>query len=141
MKRTALAVLLLPGLLAAQETKTTGDAAKPKADASVSAEVKVGLGVEKRELTGASDTFKVAAGTKIYAWAKVSGLTGGAVKIGFYKGDKELFEKELSIPSSPYRTNAYKTFRKGDGGDWTVKVESATDHSAIASASFKVEVE
>jgi hypothetical protein len=47
---------------------------------------------------------------------------------------------ELKVPRSPYRTNAYRTFRKGDEGAWTVKVLAA-DGAELGSAAFSVEIE
>jgi hypothetical protein len=92
-----------------------------KAQEAPSAEVKIGLGVEKSELTGGSETFTVAAGTKIYAWTKVTGAAETKITIAFQKDGKEVSKVELSVPRSPYRTNAYRTFRAGDrprGRNW-----------------------
>jgi hypothetical protein len=106
---------------------------------AASAEVKVGLGIEKYDITGVSESFKVAADTKIYAWTKVSGLESAKVTIAFVKGDKIVSKMELNVPRSPHRTNAYRTFRKGDGGDWVAKV-LGPDGAVLGSATFKVEV-
>lgn len=57
----------------------------------------------------------------------------------FSKGDKEAFRKELQAAGSPWRVNAYKTFRAGDGGDWTAKL-LGPDGAELASAKFKVEI-
>ncbi|HET8715507.1 MAG TPA: DUF2914 domain-containing protein [Holophagaceae bacterium] len=127
--RRSLILLALPALLSAQAPAT------PPA-----AEVKAGLGIEHYELTGAATEFKVAPGTKIYAWSKVSGITDGAVTLVFLKDGQEKARQELKVPHSPYRTHAYRTFRKGDGGAWTVKVIGA-DGSALGSVDFKVEIE
>ena len=110
------------------------------AEATVaSAEVKTGLGVEKAELTGAAETFQVAAGTKIYAWTKVTGAADSMITIVFLKGDKEVSKQELNVPRSPYRTNAYRTFRAGDGGAWIASVRSA-DGQELGKTAFTVEV-
>lgn len=127
--RRSLILLALPALLSAQ-----APAPAP------AAEVKAGLGIEHYELTGAATAFKVAPDTKIYAWAKVTGLTDGTVTFVFLKEGQEKARQELKVPHSPYRTHAYRTFRKGDGGDWTVKVIGA-DGSALGSVDFKVEIE
>ncbi|HEX4845702.1 MAG TPA: DUF2914 domain-containing protein, partial [Geothrix sp.] len=89
-----------------------------------SAEVKVGTGVEKMEIQGESAAFKVAAGTRIYAWTKVTGAAESTVTVVFSMGERSS-KMELKVPRSPYRTNAYRTFRAGDAGSWTVKVMSA----------------
>ncbi len=126
--RRALILLSVPALLSAQATEA------PKA------EVKTGLGIEKYELTGESSDFKVAPDTKIHAWIRVTGITEGAVTVVFLKGDKEVSKQDLKVAHSPYRTHAYRTFRKGDDGAWTVKVVGA-DGAAIGSADFKVAIE
>ena len=123
--RRALILLSIPALLSAQ---------------APSAEVKTGLGVEKYELTGASSDFKVAPDTKIFMWAKVTGVTDGTVTAVFLKEGKEMSKQDLKVPHSPYRTHAYRTFRKGDDGAWTVKVVGA-DGAMLGSADFKVALE
>jgi hypothetical protein len=108
--------------------------------ASDTTEVKAGLGVEKLELTGAADTFEVAPDTKIYAWARVQGISPDSqVTIAFKSGDRIAYSKELTVPSTPFRIFAYKTFRKGDGGDWTAVV-SGPDGKELGSTSFKVSI-
>jgi hypothetical protein len=124
--RAALILFAIPALLAAQ--------ASPKA------EVKTGLGIEKYELTGESSDFKIAPDTKIHAWIRVTGITDGTVTVVFLKDGQEKSKQELKVAHSPFRTHAYRTFRKGDGGAWTVKVVGA-DGMALGSADFKVAIE
>lgn len=126
--RRPLILLFVPALLAAQAPEA------PKA------EVKTGLGIEKYELTGASTDFKIAPDTKIYAWARVMGVTDGTVTVVFVKDGKVVSKQDLKVPHSPYRTHAYRTFRKGDDGAWTVKVVGA-DGVALGSEDFKVALE
>jgi hypothetical protein len=114
-------------------------AVKAEAEAKASAEVKVGTGVEKMEIQGESTSFKVAAGTKIYVWTKVAGAADSTVTVVFSKGERTS-KQELKVPRSPYRTNAYRTFRKGDEGSWTVKVLAA-DGAELGTAAFTVEFE
>jgi hypothetical protein len=114
-------------------------AAQQQAAASET-ELKAGLGIEKMELTEAADSFKVAPDTKIYAWARVRGVApGSSVALAFSKGDKEIYRKEITIPSVPYRINAYRTFRSGDAGDWKITLSGA-DGKEIASTNIKVEI-
>jgi hypothetical protein len=113
--------------------------AETKADTKATAEVKVGTGVEKMELQGETAAFKVAANTKIYAWTKVTGAADSTITVAFSKGDKTS-KQELKVPRSPYRTNAYRTFRAGDEGSWTVKVLAA-DGAELGSATFTVELQ
>lgn len=127
MRTARLIPLLLPVALFAQAPE-----AKPHAD------VKVGTAVEKMEVVGEATDFKVPAGTKLYAWTKVWGA-GDSVTVVFSKGETSS-KQELKVPHSPYRTNAYRTFRQGDGGSWTVKVLGA-DGTELGSASFTVEIQ
>ena len=134
----AVAALALPLSLLAQEP------AKPEKSADKAAaktELKVGTSVEGRDIVGAAEEFKIAPDTKLFAWAKVSGLAAeGKVTLAFVKGDKEAFKKELTIGGSPWRLNAYKTFRAGDAGDWVAKL-LGPDGAELATAKFKVEIQ
>ena len=132
MRQAFLVSLLTCAALAAQ-------APAPKADTKASAEVKVGTGVEKMEIQGESAAFKVAPGTKIYAWAKVAGAAESTVTVVFSMGERSS-KMELKVPRSPYRTNAYRTFRAGDAGSWTVKVLGA-DGTELGKADFTVEIQ
>lgn len=140
MRLVSLIVLTLPVALLAQ-----APAAKPKAESAPQAtsirphaEVKVGTAVEKMEVVGEAADFKVAAGTKLYAWTKVWN-PGDSVTVVFSKGETSS-KQELKVPHSPYRTNAYRTFRQGDGGSWTAKVLAA-DGTELGSAAFTVEIQ
>lgn len=137
MLKQLLVVLALPLTLAAQDAAKPDAASKPAG----ATEVKVGSGIEGKDLTGAADQFKVAANTRLYVWAKVSGVAAdGKVTLAFFKGGKEAYRRELTVAGSPYRLNAYRTFRAGDAGDWTAKA-LGPDGAELASASFKVEIE
>ncbi len=142
MRTVLLIPLFLTAALGAQPpaSKPTAEP-KPAPEAATvkpHAEVKVGTGVEKLEITGEATDFKVPAGTKLYAWTKVWGA-GDTATVVFAKGDATT-KVELKVPNSPYRTQAFKTFRKGDGGAWTVKVLGA-DGTELGSASFSVEIQ
>lgn len=126
MRLTLPAAFLLPALLVAQAT-----AIRPHA------ELKTGTAVEKMEIVGEASAFKVAPDTRIYVWAKVMGVPEGTVTVVFSKGDKTS-KQELKVPRSPYRTHAYRTFRKGDEGEWTVKLMGDQD-AVLGSATFTVE--
>ncbi len=136
MVKHFMVFLALPLALAAQEAKT-GPAAS---QSSVQAELKVGTGVEKKDIAGAATEFKIAPDTKLYAWARVTGASSGEkVSLAFFHGEKKVFAQELSVGGSPWRVHAYRTFRAGDGGDWMAKV-LGSDGSEIAAAAFKVEI-
>ena len=142
MRKMMILALVLPLTAVGQEAKKPAEA--PKAPAAektaASTELKVGTGVESKALVGAAEEFKVAADTKIWAWAKASGLAPDAkLTLTFNKGDKEAYRKELQAAGSPWRVNAYKTFRAGDGGDWTARL-LGPDGAELAAAKFKVEI-
>ena len=120
--------LLLPALL----LTTTAYAAE--------ATVKVGTGVEKYEIVGASDSFTVAPNTRIYAATKLTDVEPGTVNIVWSKDGKEVSKTELKVPRASYRTHAYRTFREGDSGAWTAKVVG-TDGAELGSSSFQVQVQ
>jgi hypothetical protein len=119
--------------------KPASGAATPATEAP-SAELKTCLGIEHREALDASSSFKVAAGTKIYAWTRIARGEPGKITIVFRKGDRDVFAHELPVSGIPYRTNAFRTFRKGDTGDWTAVVRDASGKE-LALAAFKVEIE
>ena len=120
--------LLLPALL----LTTTAYAAE--------ATVKVGTGVEKYEIVGASDSFTVAPNTRIYAATRLTGVEPGTVNIVWSKDGKEVSKTELKVPRASYRTHAYRTFRAGDTGAWTARVVG-TDGTELGSTSFQVQVQ
>lgn len=107
--------------------------------AAGTAEVKVGTGIEKTQLVGATNTFKVAPDTRLYAGALVTGVENGAVTVVWFKDDKEVSRTELKVPRSPWRTHAYRTFRAGESGSWTAKVLDASG-AELGSTPFTVEV-
>ncbi len=138
MRCATLVSFLLPVALLAQAPEAKPKAAPEATSVKPHAEVKVGTAVEKMELTGESADFKVPAGTKLFVWTKVWGA-GDTATVVFSKGDKTT-KVELKVPHSPYRTHAFKTFRAGDDGDWTVKVMGA-DGTELGTAAFKVEIQ
>jgi len=135
-----LPILVAVPLVLALAFVARAQAAKPSAPAGpATAEVKVGTGVEKMELQGESASFKVAAGTKIYAWTKVAGAADTTIR-GRLPTEPRAPAKGLRVPGRPSRTSAYGTFRKVDEGAWTAKVVGA-DGAELGSASFTVEIQ
>ena len=133
MRPLLLAAFLFPAMLLAQPAPAAPTTIRPHA------EMKTGTGVEKLEVVGEASEFKVAAGTRIYVWAKVLGAADTTVTFVFSKGDRTS-KQELKVPRSPYRTNAYRTFRKGDEGEWTVKL-MGDQEAVLGSTTFKVEIQ
>ncbi len=140
MRILVLLPFLLPLALVAQAPATTSKAEPAPRATSVKphAEVKVGTAVEKMELTGEASDFKVPAGTKLFVWTKVW-EAGDSATVVFSKG-KETTKVALKVPHSPYRTHAFRTFRKGDDGSWTAQVLAA-DGTELGSAAFTVEIQ
>ena len=131
---------LLPAiLLAATLAPAQAPAPAPPAAPKAAAELKLGLGIEKGEVTGAAESFKVAPGTRIYAWTRVSGAKDQDITIAFARDGKTAFQQKLPVKSSPYRCDAVRTFRTGDAGTWTAQVLAA-DGTELGSASFTVEI-
>lgn len=138
MLLTATLALLLIGVGAALIARPALLSSTATEAFAASAEVQIGLGVEKMELKDANTQFKVAPNTRIYAWTKVSGCADSKITIAFFKGDKEASRQELSVPRSPYRTFAFRTFRSGDAGAWTAKVMAGD--KVLGTAGFQVEI-
>jgi len=134
-------LLVLTGcLIVGQCLAATTQAASPaqKAPSASGTQVQAGLGIENLELSGATESFEIAPETKIYAWAKVRDVAAGSnVTVAFKKGDKVAYSREVPVPSVPYRIYAYKTFHKGDEGDWNIVV-SGPDAKELGSTAFKV---
>ena len=127
MRTALIALLLAPSLLLG-------------AEATPSAEVKVGTGIEDKAVTGEAATLEVAPDTNVYLWTKVSGLPVEAkVKLVFTHGEKTAWERERTAAGSPYRLWVYRTFRAGDSGEWTAKV-LGPDGAELGSLKFQVEI-
>ncbi len=127
MRSALLALLLAPSVLLG-------------ADAKPAAEVKVGTGIENRDVTGETDTLQIAADTNVYLWARVSGLPADTtVKLVFARGEGVAWERERATAGSPYRLWVYRTFRAADSGEWTAKV-LGPDGAELGSMKLQVEV-
>jgi hypothetical protein len=132
----ASTIALIPGAFAYPIPEEVRAAASPASGS----EVKAGLGIENLDLTGAAESFNIAPDTRIYAWARIAGNADvGNVAIVFSKGGKEVYSKQISVPSVPYRIFAYRTFRAGDAGEWKVSLAGA-DGKELAATAFKVEI-
>ncbi len=104
------------------------------------AEVKVGTGVANHEVEGQAASFKVAPDTKLFTWVKVAGAADSKITVTFAKDGKEVSTIDLAVSKSPDRTQAYRTFRKGDAGNWTAVVKSAAG-AELGKAEFTVELQ
>ena len=153
MKKIGFSLLLLPLWLAAQSAPGSSPASAPAAKPApasapaaaagdAKAEVQIGTGVENHAIQGAAEKFSVAAGSKLWAWAQLEGMTPGAtLKIVWKKDGKEVSTSTLStpVPAARYRTQGFRTFRAGDAGNWTAEFMTS-DGASLGSASFTVEI-
>jgi hypothetical protein len=104
------------------------------------ADVQVGTGVENHAIVGGADHFSIAAGTKLWAWAQLSGMTpDSSVTVVWKREGTEVSRTELNVKSARYRTQAYRTFTPQNGGKWTVSFVGA-DGAELGSAAFSVEI-
>ena len=106
---------------------------------SASAEVKVGTSVANHEIVGEAASFTITPETKLYTWVKVTGMADQTVTVTYLKDGNEVSKVELNVPRSPFRTHAYKTFRKGDEGSWTASAR-ASDGTELGKAEFTVAI-
>ena len=149
MKKIGLSLLLIPVWLAAQSAPGSAPASAPKASApaaaaagDMKAEVQIGTAVENHAVQGAAEKFTVAAGTKLWAWAQLEGMTPGtSLKIVWKRDGKEVSTSSLStpVPAARYRTQGFRTFHAGDAGNWTAEFMTS-DGASLGSASFTVEI-
>jgi hypothetical protein len=127
-----LALVLVPSALLAQAPAAPEKKGEP---APAAAALTVGLAAENNDIKDPQTSFTLEGDTKIYAGGKVIGAAGDYT-LSFKKGDSIAYEKKISVPSTPYRVWTWKTFRKGDEGDWTAVLTGPDGVSS--SADFKV---
>lgn len=102
------------------------------AEASASVAMKVGTGVEKRQVTGEATTFTK--GTTVWAWSEVS--NGPATVKHVWKLDgKPVWTATLPVKSKHWSTQSRRTITKP--GNWEVEVTSE-DGTALSSIGFQV---
>lgn len=136
MVKSLVLALALPAFVLAEEPAKPAEGAA----AAVTAEMKVGTGIESKDVVGDASEFSVAPDTRLYAFARVTGAgPEGKVTLAFFRGSQEAYRRELTVSGSPWRLHVYRTFRRGDGGDWTAKALSA-DGAELASVPFKVTI-
>ena len=66
-------------------------------------------------------------------------MTPGAVSVIWKKGDVEALKTELKVPTSRYRTQAFRTFTPQCAGSWTATFVGA-DGAELGSTAFTVEI-
>ena len=113
--------LALSGTAFAEETK------------DVSAEVKAGTSVEKREVVGEGTTFP--AGTTVWVWSRVKGAEG-SVKHVWKRDGNPVWTATLRVGSKLWSTQSRRTIPKA--GAWEVDVQTA-DGASIGTVAFTVQ--
>ena len=105
----------------------------PKATEGVSAEVKAGTGVEKREVVGEAATFP--AGTTVWVWSRVLGAEGSVKHV--WKRDGQIaWTATLNVGSKRWSTQSRRTIPKA--GAWEVEVQTA-DGAPIGTVAFTIQ--
>jgi hypothetical protein len=105
--------------------------------ASVSAELQVGTGIEDREPVGVGTSFPATVG-QLVAWSRITGAEGASVEHvwRFPDGDIEAVVP-LEVGGSPWRTWSRKTIPAEWAGQWIVEVRDAGG-TVLASANVTV---
>jgi hypothetical protein len=149
MKRSTISLVFSVSCLAfsgvaalAQESKPTPvpdrvapapDSPPPAPATDVTAEVKAGTGVEKREVVGESATFP--AGTTVWVWSRVTGAEG-SVKHVWKRDGKAVWTATLNVGSRKWSTQSRRAIPKA--GSWEVEVQTA-DGASIGTVAFTVQ--
>lgn len=114
-------------------TPTPPADSKPAPSAGdASAEVKAGIGVEKREIVGEATSFP--AGTTVWVWSLVRNAEG-SVKHVWKRDGKEVWTATMKIGSKKWSTSSRRTIPKA--GAWEVEVRSA-DGASLGSVAFTI---
>jgi|GEM_PF-2077748 len=143
MKKAIAAALILTSAAAFAQTapaaKDTTPAAKTEAAAAVKASETTiekfvcGTGVEKRELTGESETFDASA-ARVFCWSKLGkAAEGSVIKHVWYKDGTKTAEVELKAGEG-WRVWSSAGVSKGS---WKVEAVDA-EGSVISSTAFAV---
>ncbi len=116
--------------MVSQETSGT------ESKSSLSAETKIGTGLENRQVVGEADTFP-ADTVQLVGWTRISGANEPTQITHVWKLNGAVVGAvPLSVASSPYRTNSRKTVI--GSGTYTLEVKDA-DGNMIASKEVSVQ--
>ncbi len=126
-----LCMALLAGSAMADDAKPAPPPAE-KGDATASAEVKVGTGVEKHEIVGEASSF--APGTTVWVWSKVNNA-GDSIKHVWKKDGKEVWTATLAIGGKSWSTMSRRALPTA--GSYEVEV-TAADGTSLGKVAFDV---
>ncbi len=105
----------------------------PPAADGATAEVKVGTGVENREIAGEAASFP--AGTKIFVWSRILNAQGSARHV-WKRDGQAVWTATLRIGGKRWATSSRRQI--ASAGAWEVEVQSA-DGAKLGSVSFTVQ--
>jgi hypothetical protein len=125
-------ILIAVGSFALTPTALT---AQQQPQPAVTAEVRLGTGVENREPVGVAEAFPADVG-QIYAWTRITGAANTTVEHVWRFGEHE-FVVPLTIGGSPWRTWSIKTIPPEWDGEWTFEVRDASGN-VVSSVTFTV---
>lgn len=123
----------LPGALLLAAVLAFASLASSAQDTLKVAEVKLGKGVQDRQITEEAAAFAV--NEKAYLWMRVTGGAGQSIKVEWRNADFADVVT-LDIGGSPWRTWSSKTLAKA--GDWKVTVTDAGGE-VLSETAFQVE--
>jgi len=130
-----LVIALAAGTAHADDPKPPPAAAdtKPKDAAGASAEVKVGTGVDKHEITGEAASFPT--GTTVWVWSKITGGDGN-IKHVWKRDGKEVWTATLPVGSKLWSTSSRRAIPAA--GSWEVAV-TTDGGQPLGSVSFTIQ--
>jgi hypothetical protein len=132
MKKIALLSVVIIGVLLLSCATQAQDAnKKPEAGPQI-AELKLGTGVQDKQIVGEDSTF--ALNGKVYVWMKVTGASGDSLNVTWKQGDHS-YNGTIFVGGNSWRTWAYKTVSAT--GDWTVTVSTQAG-DVLKEATFSV---
>ncbi|MFZ1082793.1 MAG: DUF2914 domain-containing protein [Candidatus Kryptoniota bacterium] len=133
MKRIALLPLIFIGILFLSSQIVQAQDANKKMEAGPKVvEMKLGTGVQDKQIAGEDSTFALNA--KVYLWMKITGAMGDSIVVNWKHADKE-YNTTIGIGGDSWRTWAYKTVSAA--GDWTVTVSTQAG-DVLKEAAFTV---
>jgi len=107
---------------------------KPDAtEANVAVDMKVGTGVEKRQVTGEATTFSK--GTTVWAWSDISNFQGSVKHVWKLDG-KPVWTATLPVKSKHWSTQSRRTITKP--GNWEVDVTTVDGGMVLQSIGFQI---
>ena len=136
MSFTWMSVCVCLGLSTAALADDKPPVAKPAPTApttDASAEIKVGTGVEKFEITGEAATFP--AGTTVWVWSKITNGEG-TIKHVWKRDGSPVWTATLAVGGKKWATQSRRAIPKA--GAWEVEVQTEAGAS-LGSVKFTVQ--